>query len=182
MSRIGKLPIELPEGVSIKVDGNRVFVTGPKGELAKNISKVVSVKKEGNRYVVSVNSKSKSARSIHGTTRAHIANMVNGVSVGFSKKLEMVGTGYRGEVSGRILSLAIGYSHPVKIEAPEGIIFSVEKSDITITGMDKEIVGEIAAKIRAIRPPEPYKGKGIKYKDEYIRRKAGKAAKTATAA
>ena len=165
MSRIGKLPIKLPEGVTITVENTKVKVSGPKGELSLDLPKNVELSKEGDEYRVLVKSKSKSARSNHGTIRALLANMVEGVSTGFSKVLELVGTGYRGDVTGSTLNLAIGFSHPVKIEAPQGVSFKVEKSDITISGLDKEIVGAVAAKIRAIRPPEPYKGKGIKYKD-----------------
>ena len=183
MSRIGKLPIKLPEGVSLEVSGQRIKVEGPKGILEKDLAKGITIEKDDlGQYIVMAKGKGKNIKALHGTMRAHIANMVKGVSDGWSKTMEMVGTGYRAEASGNSLSLTVGYSHPVKIESPEGISFKVEKSDITIEGRDKEIVGEIAAKIRAVRPPEPYKGKGIKYKGEIIRRKAGKAAKTATAA
>jgi large subunit ribosomal protein L6 len=183
MSRIGKLPIKLPEGVTLEVFSQKVKVVGPRGTIERNLVKGITVEKNDlDQYVVLAKGNSKGVHALHGTMRAHIANMVKGVSDGWIKSLEMVGTGYRAESSGNTLILTIGYSHPVKIEAPDGISFKVEKSDITVEGYDKEMVGEIAAKIRAARPPEPYKGKGIKYKDEVIRRKAGKAAKTATSA
>lgn len=183
MSRIGKLPIELPEGVSLDISGRKIKVQGPRGVLGIDLpTGVVLEKNEDGRYVVITKGRNKKAKAMHGTIRAHIANMVKGVSSGWSKVLEMVGTGYRAEVVGNTLSLSVGYSHPVKIEAQQGISFKVEKNEIIVEGNDKETVGEVAAKIRAVRPPEPYKGKGIKYKDEVIRRKAGKAAKAAATA
>ena len=177
MSKIGKMPIELPEGVNLEVSGGEVRVTGPKGTLARKLPTAISVEvKHGIAEVLAVNKDSKS-RSLHGTYRALISNMVYGVSEGFSKTLELVGTGYRAEFSGKTLVISVGYSHPVKVEVPDGIEFSVEKTQITVSGIDKELVGKVAAEIRDIRPPEPYKGKGIKYSDEEIRRKPGKAAK-----
>ena len=179
MSLIGKLPIKIPEGVSVNLDNQTVVVTGPKGELRINLPRNVFIEigDTTKEIKVLVKGKNKQSKALHGTNRALINNMVKGVTDGWSKHLELVGTGYRAEVSGNTLILSVGYSHPVKIEAPTGIGFRVEKTDVFIDGIDKEVVGQIAAKIRAIRPPEPYKGKGIKYKDEIIRRKAGKAAK-----
>ncbi|OGM19552.1 50S ribosomal protein L6 [Candidatus Woesebacteria bacterium RIFCSPLOWO2_01_FULL_37_19] len=177
MSKIGKLAIKIPEGVSIEIEGKTLKVTGPKGSLTRNIPKEFEVLNQGAEILIVAKGSGEKMNALHGTTRALTANMVKGVSEGWSKKLELVGTGYRAELSGDTLTLAIGFSHPVKFVAPYGIAFKVEKTDITIEGTDKELVGEVAAKIRAVRPPEPYKGKGIKYKDEFIRRKAGKAAK-----
>lgn len=179
MSRIGKLPIIIPAGVTVAVEGNTVSVKGPKGELTRELSPVVAIKTGDGKLEVSVKKESELSSALWGTSRALIQNMVTGVVGGWSKKLELVGTGYRAETNGKSLTLAIGFSHPVKFEAPDGISFKVEKTDITIEGSDREVVGQTAARIRAVRPPEPYKGKGIKYKDEVIRRKAGKAAKTA---
>lgn len=156
----------------------KVVVTGPKGSVALSIGNEINI--ATHEDVVSVTSKGtgKEGTAVYGTTRAKIANAVSGVSIGWSRQLELVGTGYRAEVDGKTLILTIGYSHSVKIEAPEGISFKVEKNIITIEGVDRELVGQIAAKTRAVRPPEPYQGKGIKYVGEVIRRKAGKAAKT----
>lgn len=178
MSKIGKLPIKLPQGVTIEIDSGGVHLAGPKGNLTVRLNDMVEIKTEGDVLTVSLKGKGSDAAAIHGTMRALIANAVVGVTEGFSRQLELVGAGYRAEVSGKTLTLTIGYSHPVKIDAPEGILFKVEKSVVTVEGADKEKVGQIAARIRAARPPEPYQGKGIKYIDEVIRRKAGKAAKT----
>lgn len=177
MSRVGKIPVEIPEEVKVKIEGKAIKVSGPKGELERKIPRQVSVSVKDDKVVVEPKSKSKLARSLYGTIRAHVNNMVKGVTDGWTKELEMVGTGYRASTSGNKLVLTIGFSHPVEIEAPEGISFKVEKTDIAVEGVDKEKVGEIAAKIRDVRPPEPYKGKGIKYKDEVVSRKPGKAAK-----
>lgn len=182
MSRIGKLPIKLPEGVSLEIERSTVSVKGPKGELEKKYPRELMIEEKDGVLTVSVKKETPKSKALHGTFRSLIANMVKGVSEGWKKELELVGTGYRAEVTGNKLILAIGYSHPVEIEAPEGITFKVEKSDLTVEGIDKEVVGEISAKIRAVRPPEPYKGKGIKYKDEVVRRKPGKAARAAGAA
>lgn len=179
MSRIGKLPIIIPQGVSVDMDKNVVSVKGPKGSLERKFPKTVSInKKDDTVSVVVSNPDSIAGRSIHGTSRALIANMVEGVDKGFVKKLELVGSGYKAEVRGDELVLNVGYSHPVTINAPKDVTFKVEKSLITIEGIDKEKVGFITAKIRAVRPPEPYKGKGILYQGEKVRRKAGKAAAT----
>lgn len=177
MSKIGKLPVKLPEGVTAQIMGNILKVVGPKGVLEVKIPAAVTAEIKEGEVVFSLKEGDKSSSAIYGTVRATVANMVKGVSEGWSKQLELVGTGYRAEVAGSSLVLTVGYSHPIKIEAPEGITFKVEKTIITTTGPDRELVGQVAANIRAIRPPEPYKGKGIKYKDETVRRKAGKAAK-----
>lgn len=177
MSRVGKVPVEIPEKVDLEIKGQKVKVKGPNGELERSFPREVELKKKDGEVTVEPKGNSKQARSSYGTTRAHIKNMIKGVTEGWSKELEMVGTGYRAKASGNKLTLTIGYSHPVEIEAPEGIGFDVKKTEITVSGADKEKVGQIAAEIRAVRPPEPYKGKGIKYKDEVIMRKPGKAAK-----
>ncbi|HJX59152.1 MAG TPA: 50S ribosomal protein L6 [Patescibacteria group bacterium] len=178
MSRIGKLPIILPQGVTLEVAGREVKVVGPKGSLVRRLAHGISVEVKDGVVQVQSTGKTKQDKSNFGSSRAHIANMAKGVSEGWKKVLELVGTGYRAEATGNSLTLTIGYSHPVKVEGSDNISFKVEKSIITIEGIDKEEVGEVAAKVRAVRPPEPYKGKGIKYLDEVIRRKAGKAAKT----
>ena len=177
MSKIGKLPISVPNGVTVEINSKNVKVVGPKGNLSLVLPATIDAKLEDGELLVIRNSQEDQAMAMHGTFRSHLSNFVKGVTEGWSKTLEMVGTGYRAEVSGRDLVLAVGFSHPVKINAPEGIDFKVEKTDITVSGTDKELVGLICARIRAVRPPEPYKGKGIKYKGEIIRRKAGKAAK-----
>ncbi len=176
MSKIGKQPIAIPTGVTVEVDKHTVKVAGPKGTLEKHFPPEIDVEvKEGN-VLVSAKGKGKFATSLHGTTRALINNDVKGVSEGWSKKLELVGTGFKAESVGKDLSLTVGYNHPVKITAPEGITFVIEKTYVTVEGINREVVGQVAAEIRRVRPPEPYKGKGIKYVDEVIRRKAGKAA------
>lgn len=179
MSKIGQAPIEIPEGITLEVKEGVVKVTGPKGSLDFKLSRNVEVNVKDGKAQVSAKNNTRHTREMFGTTRAILANMVKGVKDGWSKTLELVGTGYRAELKGKTLSLTVGYSHPIEIEAPEGIEFKVEKLEITVEGADKHLVGEIAAKIRAVRPPEPYKGKGIKYKDEVVRRKPGKAAKGA---
>lgn len=177
MSRIGKLPIEIPEGVDIKVNNRTVVVRGTRGVLEKELPREIGVEINDGLINVVTKSKSKNARVLHGTYRVLIANMVVGVTKGWTKELQLVGTGYRAELSGDKLILTVGYSHPVEIVKPKEVDFKVEKTSITVEGIDKELVGQIAANIRDVRPPEPYKGKGIKYKDEFVRRKAGKAAK-----
>lgn len=178
MSKIGKLPIKLSQGATVEIKDGKVTVSGPKGTIVIVLADGIEVKAEGETLTVFLEEKKNATSAIHGTMRAIIANAILGVTEGFSRQLEMVGTGYRAEVNGKTLILTIGYSHPVKIEAPDGISFKVEKNVITIEGANKETVGQIAASIRAVRPPEPYQGKGIKYVGEVIRRKAGKAAKT----
>ena len=175
MARFGKLPLTIPAGVSIEVNQNLIKVIGPKGTLEKTLPGVTLEQKDG---VLEVKAKSgnKQSISMQGTTRSHLANMVKGVTEGWSKTLEIVGAGYRGEVRGNQLVLNIGYSHPVIVDAPQGIAFKLEKSIVTVEGIDKDMVGQVAANVRAVRKPEPYKGKGIKYTDEIVRRKAGKQA------
>jgi large subunit ribosomal protein L6 len=182
MSKIGKQPVVIPTGVSVEVDSGKVVVKGPKGELTQALPRKISVEIKEGKALVSRKDNTKSSTSLHGTLRALISNMVKGVSDGFVRELELVGTGFRAEVVGSDLSLIVGYSHPVKIKAPDGITFKVEKSIISVFGSDKEVVGQVAANIRSARPPEPYKGKGIKYVEEVVRRKPGKAAAKATTA
>jgi large subunit ribosomal protein L6 len=182
MSKIGKQPVKLVQGVTAEVAGHEIKVTGPKGTLSLRFPRNIEVTVKDGQIDIASKKENKQAMSDFGTTRSLISNMAIGVEKGWSRQLEMVGTGYRAEVAGNKLVMAIGYSHPVTITAPEGITFKVEKTMITIEGANKETVGQVAADIRAVRPPEPYKGKGIKYSDEVIRRKAGKAAKTAGAA
>ena len=179
MSRIGRQPIVLPAGVTVTVgEDNLVTVKGKLGELSEKIRPSITVKVEGNEVVVTRANDEKEVRALHGLTRALINNMVIGVNDGFSKKLEIVGVGYRVEKQGQNLNIALGYSHPVIIEAPAGITFECPDSNtIIVKGIDKHAVGQISAVIRSKRPPEPYHGKGVKYSDEFIRRKAGKAGK-----
>jgi len=179
VSRIGKKPISIPEGVEIKIEKeNKVTVTGPRGQLVKKIPSCLEIKKEDGHLLVLRPSDKKEHRSLHGLGRTLLANMVEGVSQGFSKKLELVGVGYRATKQGENLVLNVGYSQPVNFVPREGIEIEVPApTKITISGIDKEIVGDTAAIIRRIRPPEPYKGKGIKYEGEHIRRKVGKAGK-----
>lgn len=180
MSKIGQLPISIPSGVTVDISGGTVNIAGPKGKLEVNFKKdLLDVKVEEGLVKVTPKKESKIARSVWGTTRMLIANHIKGVTEGWKKQLELVGTGYRSEVQGNKLILTVGYSHPVNIEAPDGVTFKVEKSVINVDGIDKQVVGQISANIRSSRPPEPYKGKGVKYVGEVIRRKAGKAAKAA---
>jgi len=177
MSKIGKQPIDLPDNVQVEMGRKKIKVVGPKGSLELVLPDKITVRVDGKQALVEPEVINERTRVLHGTFRSLVFNMVKGVSEGWSKQLELVGTGYRAEVSGGKLIINVGYSHPIEVEAPEGISFKVEKNIITIEGIDKEKVGQIAAKIRSFRPPEPYKGKGIKYIDEVVRRKAGKAAK-----
>lgn len=179
MSRIGKKPVTLPKGVQVTVDGQTVKVKGPKGELTRTFSPEISIEMESGQVVVKRPSDARQIRALHGTTRAIINNMVVGVADGFSKVLQVEGVGYRAEMKGKQLVMALGYSHPVPVDPPPGIAFAVDEKTrtITITGIDREQVGQVAAEIRAWRPPEPYKGKGLRYMGEYVRRKAGKAGK-----
>ena len=178
MSRIGKQPIEIPAGVSVTVEGTRVTVKGPKGTLVKDLHPEMSISVEENQVVVRRPSDEKRHRALHGLTRTLIANMVDGVTKGYEKQLEIVGVGYRATKQGSGINLAVGYSHPVEFKAPEGIELDVPKpTQIIVRGIDKEVVGQVAANIRAVRPPEPYRGKGIRYVNEHVRRKAGKAGK-----
>jgi len=177
MSKIGKLPIKLPPQVTVQIDGSKVVVTGSGGTLERHLPAEIAAEVKDGWLFVTAKKASPLTSALHGTTRALLSNMVTGVSGGWKKTLELVGAGYKVETNGQELTLNIGFSHPVKFKAPEGISFKVEKSLITIEGRDKEAVGQMAATIRAIRPPEPYKGKGIRYQDEVVRRKAGKVAK-----
>ncbi|HLN63248.1 MAG TPA: 50S ribosomal protein L6 [Symbiobacteriaceae bacterium] len=178
MSRIGKAPIQVPAGVDIKVEGNLVTVKGPKGTLSREISKDMIVNIENGALRVSRPSDERNHKALHGLTRSLINNMVEGVTKGYSKTLEMVGTGYRASKSGTKLTLTVGFSHPVEFMPPQGIEFTVPaQNQIVISGIDKEVVGQVAANVRSVRPPEPYLGKGIKYAGERIRRKEGKTGK-----
>ena len=178
MSRIGKNPIPIPDKVYVTLDGLAVTVKGPKGELKRTLPSGVSVNQVDNSIVVAPTSTKRTSRERHGLCRTLVSNMVIGVSEGYSKKLEIVGVGSRAQVKGKTLVVSAGYSHPVEMVPPEGITFTVENNtNVTVSGTDKELVGNEAAKIRAIRPPEPYKGKGIKYAGERILRKAGKSGK-----
>ena len=180
MSRIGKSPIDLPSGVDVKVADGVVTVKGPKGSLTQEIQPSMSVGVEDGTVTVSRESEERHVRALHGLTRSLINNMVIGVTDGYSKELTAVGVGYRAALKGSNLELQVGFSHPVAIDAPDGISFDVpEPTKIIVSGIDKQMVGQVAANIRAVRPPEPYKGKGIRYSDEQVRRKAGKAGVTA---
>lgn len=181
MSRIGRLPVEIPGGVQVEVKGSSVRVKGPKGELQRTFSPGIGIKLENNQLVISRNSDEPAERALHGTTRAVLANMVQGVSKGFEVVLEVDGVGYRAEMEGKNLALYVGYSHPIKVEPPPDISFETDARtrQIKVMGFDKEQVGQVAANIRKVRPPEPYHGKGIHYLGERIRRKAGKAGKGA---
>jgi len=176
MSRIGKKPIQIPKGVTITLGNERVAAKGPKGSLEVRRHKLVDIVQDDGKLVFRRLEESKPGRAAHGLMRALCANMVTGVTVGFQRKLEINGVGYRAEVQGRKVTFQLGYSHPVEYELPVGITASVEKSILTLSGIDKEAVGAAAAKIRSFRPPEPYKGKGIKYLEEQLLRKVGKAA------
>ena len=176
MSRIGKKPIQIPEGVEVKVAGQKVVIKGSKGELSYEVRPEISVAIEDKKIIIKPKKETKHTGAFWGLTRALLANMIKGVTEGFEKKLQIEGIGYRANVDGKDLVLQVGFTNPVKIVAPESIKFTVEKNIITVSGIDKEKVGQIAAKIKAVRPPEPYKGKGIRYLGEHIRRKEGKKA------
>jgi len=182
VSRIGRLPVDVPANVQVNVQGSNVHIKGPKGELQRTFSSLIGIALENNQVVVSRNSDKPEERALHGTTRAVIANMVQGVSAGFEIMLEVEGVGYRSEMEGNSLVLHVGYSHPVKIEPPDGISFESDQKtrQIKVLGFDREVVGQTAAEVRRVRPPEPYHGKGIRYAGEKIRRKAGKAGKGAS--
>ena len=178
MSRIGKRPIPVPAKVSIAIDGQDIQVKGPRGELSRTLPSGVVVVQDGDTVLVNRKDDSRIARERHGLCRTLVANMVEGVSNGYQKRLEIQGIGYRAQVQGRTLNLSLGYSHPVVFEPPAGIEFVVENNtNVIISGIDKELVGDIAASIRASRPPEPYTGKGVRYAGEQVRRKAGKSGK-----
>lgn len=179
MSRIGKMPIAIPSGVEVTIDGDTVTVKGSKGELTRTFSDLMTIKEEDGHVLVERPDDSREAKAQHGLTRTLIASMIEGVSQGFSKKLVLVGVGYRAALKGSDLELQLGYSHPVIVKAPENITFEVPtQTEIIVSGISKEQVGQVAANIRAWRKPEPYKGKGIRYEGEYVRRKLGKAAKS----
>ncbi len=178
MSRIGKLPIPLPAGVTVDINGQDIAVKGPKGELKLTVSEPIKITLEDGNVIVTRPDDEAKSKSLHGLTRTLIANNVHGVSQGFTKNLEIVGTGYRAASKGSNIELALGFSHPVVVEPPAGITLSVEgNTKITVSGIDKQAVGEVAANIRKLRKPEPYKGKGVRYEGERVRRKAGKAGK-----
>ena len=178
MSRIGRKAIPVPAGVEIKIEGQTVKVKGPKGELQQTIRELVTVAHEGSELVVTRANDEREAKALHGLSRTLVANMIVGVTEGYRKSLEIAGTGYRVTAKGKDLEFALGFSHPVLVPAPDGITFTVERPTLFhVAGIDKQQVGEVAANIRKIRPPEPYKGKGVKYQGEVIRRKAGKAGK-----
>ena len=175
MSRIGRMPIPVPSGVKIDMNDGAVQVSGSKGTMSFNIPSGIDVRQEGQELVVERASDERTMRSLHGLTRTLVNNMVVGVSTGFEKRLEIIGTGYRAQQAGQGVSISVGFSHPVVFMPPEGITLTVEGPRVVVAGADKQLVGEIAAQIRRIRPPEPYKGKGIRYQGEVVRRKAGKA-------
>ena len=175
MSRIGKMPVMIPQGVTVKIDGGVITAKGPKGELSRPVSPDVTFDVEADQIVVKPVGTSRSHKAMHGLARSLLQNLVTGVSTGFTRVLEVNGVGYRADVKGRTLHLALGYSHPIEVMLPEGIDASVEKNRISLAGADNEVLGQLAAVIRQQRPPEPYKGKGIRYIDEHVRRKVGKA-------
>ena len=177
MSRIGKRPIEVPAGVNVSIDPGRVMVAGPLGELQQTVPTRMTIEREDGQLVVTRPTERGEDRALHGLTRTLVANMVEGVTKGFEKKLQIQGVGYRAALRGTSLELNVGYSHPVVIDAPKGITFEVPTpTEVTVKGIDKQQVGEIAAQVRKVRPPEPYKGKGIRYEGEYVQRKVGKRA------
>jgi len=178
MSRIGRMPIDIPAGVTVTVDGQDVTVKGPKGELSLTVASPIEAKVEENQVIVTRPDDERASRSLHGLTRTLINNNIIGVTQGYEKKLQVVGTGYRVNAKGQALEFALGYSHSITVEPPQGITFSVEGNDkVIVSGIDKQAVGEVAANIRKLRKPEPYKGKGVRYEGERVRRKAGKAGK-----
>ncbi|HIY82681.1 50S ribosomal protein L6 [Rubneribacter sp.] len=178
MSRIGKMPVTVPAGVEVTIDGSTVTVKGAKGELTRTFPEIITIKQEGDELIVERPDDSREAKSYHGLVRSLVANMVEGVSNGFTKKLQLVGVGYRAALKGKDLEMQLGFSHPVVVEAPENIAFEVpSQTEIIVSGPSKEQVGQVAANIRKWRKPEPYKGKGIRYEGEYVRRKVGKAGK-----
>ena len=178
MSRIGRLPISVPAGVEIKIDGNVVSVKGAKGELQHTVASPITVALDDSTLTVTRPDDERESRSLHGLTRTLIANMIQGVTQGYTKGIEIVGTGYRVQAKGQDLEFALGYSHPVPVRAPEGITFTVESpTRLRVTGIDKQLVGQVAANIRGLRRPDPYKGKGVRYQGEVVKRKVGKTGK-----
>jgi len=176
MSRVGKQPIKIESGVDVKINNNEIIIKGPKGELKNPLFDVLDTKIEESQITITPKNEEKQTNAFWGLQRTLIANMIEGVSKGFEKQLELVGVGYRAKMEGTKLSIEIGFSHPVEFEAPEGIVFQADKTNITVSGIDKKLVGQMAANIRKVRKPEPYKGKGIRYKGEIVRRKVGKKA------
>jgi len=182
MSRIGKQPIQITGAVKVAVDGSIVKVAGPLGSLELGVRPEIKVEVKGSVIEVTRNEETRTARSLHGLTRSLIANMVKGVTVGFEKKLDIIGVGYKADVQGSVINFALGFSHPIAYKLPKGVSATVDKqTSIVVKGSNKQVIGQVAAEIRSLRPPEPYKGKGIKYSDEVVRRKAGKAGKAAGA-
>ena len=179
MSRVGRMPVAIPVGVSVDIQGSSVRVKGAKGELSRSFDPDMQISMDSGQVVVARPTDQRRHRALHGLTRSLLNNMVLGVSHGFNRTLEIEGVGYRGEIQDKKLVLYLGFSHPVVFDPPSGISFAVEKGNrtVVVSGIDKELVGEIAARIRRVRPPEPYKGKGVRYQKEYVRRKAGKAGK-----
>jgi large subunit ribosomal protein L6 len=178
MSRIGRMPVTLPTGVDVKIDGRTVRVKGPKGELVRTFHPAVEIAREDGTVTVTRKDETQQSRALHGLSRTLLANMVRGVTEGYTRDLEISGTGYRAQLVGKKLQMALGYSHPIEIDPPAGIAFTVETPQkLRVSGIDKELVGELAARIRGLRVPDPYKAKGVKYAGEVIRRKAGKAGK-----
>jgi len=178
MSRIGRLPIDIPAGVTVSIEGQDVAVKGPKGELSLRVKEPIEARLEDNQVLVTRPNDERESRSLHGLTRTLINNLIIGVTEGFQKSLQVVGTGYRLASKGQGIEFSLGYSHPITVEPPAGITFTVEGNDkLTVSGIDKQAVGEVAANIRKLRKPEPYKGKGVRYAGENVRRKAGKAGK-----
>lgn len=174
MSRIGKMPVSIPKGVTVDLKDDKIKIKGPKGQLDRTIHPMVNVSVQNDQIIVAVGDESKESKSLHGLFRALISNMVTGVSQGFQRELEIVGVGYRAEISGKTATFNLGYSHPIVFELPDGIEGSIDRNKISLQGIDRDLLGKTAAKIRGFRKPEPYKGKGIRYVDEYIKRKAGK--------
>jgi large subunit ribosomal protein L6 len=181
VSRIGRLPIDIPGGVQVELNGSSVRVKGPKGEMQRTFSSSIDIRLENNQLLIQRNSDAPEQRALHGTTRAVLANMVHGVNAGFQVVLEVEGVGYRAEMDGKKLALFVGYSHPVKMDPPPGVSFETDAKtrQIKVLGFDKELVGQVAANVRSVRPPEPYHGKGLRYLGERVRHKAGKAGKGA---
>jgi large subunit ribosomal protein L6 len=174
MSKIGKQPIQIPQGLEVKIDGNLIMVKGPKGELKRELAREIKAEIKNGQITVSINKSSKRSAALWGLSRMLLYNMIEGVKNGFEKKLEIEGIGYKAALQGKDLVLSLGYSHPVNFKAMPGIEFKVEKNTIIVSGIDKELVGQVAANIRKLRKPEPYKGKGIRYQGEVVKRKAGK--------
>ena len=180
MSRIGKSPIKLPKGIKANIKDNKIFIEGPHGKMDLNLKEGINLEVKDGEILVTLSEKSKLESSFHGLYRALINNMVVGVNTGFKKELVLIGVGYRAQLKGNKIDFQLGFSHPTEMDIPKGLKVNINKSvEIEIIGVDKQVVGEFAAKIRSLKPPEPYKGKGIRYKDEYVRKKDGKAAKAA---